>query len=80
MYSLHMKFRRVFKKAFEKRLKCNVHLPAGAAIPLFTFSKNKEITSKSWFTADSIVLSNLLGSDGLNIDTAKFNASNWKVL
>ena len=54
---------------------CNVHLPAGTAIPLFTLTKNKEFTGKSCFTADSIVLSDLLRSAGLNIDTAKFNAS-----
>ncbi len=53
---------------------CNVHVPAGAAISLFTRTKNKEFTGKSCFTADSIVLSDLLRSVGLNIDTAKFDA------
>ena len=57
---------------------CNVHLPAGAAIPLFTLTKNKEFTGKSCFTADSIVLSDLLRSVGLNIDTDASKQSSYK--
>ena len=57
---------------------CNVHLPAGAAIPLFTLTKNKEFTGKSCFTADSIVLSDLLRSVGLNIDTDASKQSSCK--
>ena len=47
---------------------CDNNLPVGAAIPLFTVTKNKEFTGKSCFTADSIVLAELLKSEGSNID------------
>ena len=49
---------------------CDCNLPAGAAVPLFKVTKNKEFTGKSCFTADSIVLSELLKSVGLDIDAA----------
>ena len=49
---------------------CDSNLPAGAAVPLFELTKNKEFTGKSCFTARSIVLSELLGSLGFDIDTA----------
>lgn len=54
---------------------CNVHLPAGTAIPLFTLTKNKEFTGTSCFTADRIVLLDLLRNVRLNINTAKVNVS-----
>ena len=53
---------------------CDSNLPVGAAIPLFTVTKNKEFTSKSCFTTDGIVLAELLKSVGLDI-TLDTNAS-----
>ena len=52
---------------------CNVHLPAGAAIPLFTLTKNKEFTGKSCFTADSIVLSDLFCTAKNDVRTSIFD-------
>ena len=46
---------------------CHDNLPVGAAIPLFTVTKNKEFTGKSCFTTDGIVLAELLKSVGLDI-------------
>ena len=46
---------------------CNDNLPVGAAIPLFTVTKNKEFTGKICFTSDGIVLAELLKSVGLDI-------------
>ena len=50
------------------------NLPVGAAIPLFTVTKNKDFTTKSCFTTDGIVLAELLKSVGLGI-TLDVNAS-----
>ena len=47
---------------------CDDNLPVGAAIPLFTVTRNKEFTGKSCFTADGIVLAELLKSVGLDLD------------
>ena len=53
---------------------CNNNLPVGAAIPVFTVTKNKEFTCKSCFTADGIVLAELLKSVGLHIS---LDANAW---
>ena len=47
---------------------CDNNLLVGAAVPLFTVTKNKDFTDKSCFTVDSIVLAELLKSVGLNIN------------
>jgi len=47
---------------------CDDNLPVGAAIPLFTVTKNKEFTGKSCFTTNGIVLAELLKSVGLDIN------------
>lgn len=47
---------------------CDDNLPVGAAIPLFTVTKNKEFTGKSCFTTDGIVFAELLNSVGLDIN------------
>ena len=44
---------------------CDNNLSVGAAIPLFSVTKNKEFTGKSCFTADSIVLAELLKIVGI---------------
>ena len=49
---------------------CDSNLPAGATVPLFELTKNKEFTGKSSFTARSIVLSKLLRCLGFDIDAA----------
>jgi len=46
---------------------CDNNLPVGAAIPVFTVTKNKEFTCNSCLTADGIVLAELLKSVGLHI-------------